>query len=50
MEITWKVISVGVGGGRGRMGEKVQGLKSIFGKYKIGGMLNAKNSIENGEA
>ena len=28
------------GGGRGRMGEKVQGLKSIIGRYKIDrGML-----------
>ena len=39
-----------LGGARGSMEGKVQGLKSIFGKYKIGGMLNAKNSIENGEA
>ena len=28
------------GGGRGRMGEKVQGLRSVIGRYKIGrGML-----------
>ena len=29
-----------LGGGRGRMGEKVQGLRRIIGRYKIGrGML-----------
>ena len=33
MEITWRVISEGVGGGR--MGEKVQGIRSINGRYKI---------------
>ena len=31
MEITWKVIS-----GGGRMGEKVQGIRSIISRYKIG--------------
>ena len=30
MEITWRVISDGVGGGR--MGEKVQGIRSINGR------------------
>ena len=33
VEITWRVISEGVGGGR--MGEKVQGIRSINGRYKI---------------
>ena len=32
MEIMWRVIS---GEGWGRMGEKVQGIRSINGKYKI---------------
>ena len=32
MEITWRVIS---GEGAGRMGEKVQGIRSINGRYKI---------------
>ena len=33
MEITWRVISrEGVGG---RMGEKVQGIRIIIGRYKI---------------
>ena len=37
MEIIWRVIS---GRGKGEMGEKVQGLRSIIGRYKIGrGML-----------
>ena len=31
MEITWRVIS---GKGGGRMGEKVQGIGSIIGRYK----------------
>ena len=39
------------GRGRGRMGgrvgEKVQGIRSIIGRYKIGG---AKKSMGNGEA
>ena len=33
MEITWRVIIGGVG--EGRMGEKVQGIRSINGWYKI---------------
>ena len=33
MEITWRVISGG--GARGRMGTKVQGIRSIIGSYKI---------------
>ena len=33
MEITWRVINRGLGGRR--MGEKVQGLRSINGRYKI---------------
>ena len=32
MEITWRVIR---GRGWGRMGEKVQGIRSIIGRYKI---------------
>ena len=32
MEIMWRVIS---GEGWGRMGEKVQGIRSINGRYKI---------------
>ena len=32
MEITWKVIS---SWGRGKNGEKVQGIRSIIGRYKI---------------
>ena len=32
MEITWRVISGGEGGG---MREKVQGIRSISGRYKI---------------
>ena len=35
MEITWKVISGE--GGEGRMGEKVQGVRSMNGRYKIDG-------------
>ena len=35
------------GRGWGRMGEKVQGLRSIIGRYKTG---EVKNSIGNGEA
>ena len=34
--------------GRGRLGEKVQGLKSTIGSYKIEGGI--KESIGNGEA
>ena len=40
-----------LGGAKGRMGEKVQGLRSIIGRYKIdrvGG--GVRNSIGNGEA
>ena len=33
MEITWRVISGE--GAVGRMGEKVQGIRSINGKYRI---------------
>ena len=33
MEITWRVISGGVG--EGRVGEKVQRISSINGRYKI---------------
>ena len=39
MDITWRVISGERGWG---MGEKVQGIRSIIGRYKIGG---GKNSI-----
>ena len=38
MEITWRVTSregVGEGGGRVGIGEKVQGIRSINGRYKI---------------
>ena len=45
MEITWRVISRE---GWGRMGEKVQGMRSINGRYKIDG--GVKNSIGTGEA
>ena len=38
-----------LGGGRGRMGEKVQGLRNIIGRYKIR-QGDVKNSIGNGEA
>ena len=34
--------------GRGRKGEKVQGIRSIIGRYKIDGVV--KNNIGNGEA
>ena len=44
MEITWRVISRG----RGERGKKVQGVRSIIGRYKIDGEV--KNSIGNGEA
>ena len=33
MEITWRIIHGGRG--RGRMGAKVQGIRSINGRYKI---------------
>ena len=33
MEITWRVIS----GEKGAMGEKVQGIRSLNGRYKIVG-------------
>ena len=49
MEITWRVISGGVRGEeRGREGEKVQGIRSIKGRYKID--REVKNSRGNGEA
>ena len=35
-------------GGKGRMGEKVQGFRSIIGRYKID--REVKNSMGNGEA
>ena len=35
MEITWRVISGGVGGDVGRMGEKVQRISSINDRLKI---------------
>ena len=37
MEIMWRVISGEVGGGEEgkRMGEKIQGIRSINGRYKI---------------
>ena len=34
MEITWRVIR---GRGWGRMGEKVQGIRSIIGRHKVDG-------------
>ena len=37
-----------MGKGRGRIGEKVQGIRGINGRYKIDGEV--KNSIGNGEA
>ena len=37
-----------VGRGRGKMGEKVQGIRSINGRYKIDGKV--KNSMGNREA
>ena len=37
----------GGGGGRGRIGEKVQRIRSINGRYKIG---EVKNSMGNGES
>ena len=46
MEITWRVIS---GEEEGEKGEKVQGIRSINGRYKIGGVV-VKNSVGNGEA
>ena len=49
MDITWRVISRGVRGEeRGREGEKVQGIRSINGRYKID--REVKNSRGNGEA
>ena len=45
MEITWWVI---IGEGKGIMGEKVQGMSSINGRYKIEG--GVKNSIGNVKA
>ena len=36
-----------VGRGKGRMGEKMKGLRSTIGRHKIG---DVKNSIGNGEA
>ena len=47
MEITWRVISrEGVGG---QSGKKVQGIRSIKGRYKID-RREVKNSMGNGEA
>ena len=37
MEITWRVISRAVGRGKGRMGGKVQGRRSIISRHKIDG-------------
>ena len=45
MEITWRVIS---GEWEGRMGEKVQGIRGITGRYRIDGEV--KNSVGNVEA
>ena len=45
MEITWRVIRRNR---EGVMGEKVQGIRTINGRYKIGGEV--KNSIGNGKA
>ena len=45
MEITWRL---SVGWERERTGEKVQGIRSINGRYKIDGMV--KNSTGNEEA
>ena len=44
MEITWRVIS----GERGRMGERVQGIRSIIGRYNRQGEV--KNSMGSSEA
>ena len=35
MEVTCRVFSGGVGGGGERMGEKIKGMRSINGRYKI---------------
>ena len=49
MEITWKVISRERAGRR--MGTKVQGIRSINGRYKIDrGRIYYKNSMGNREA
>ena len=45
MEITWRVISGGRQGGK--MGEKVQGIRSINGRYKRD-RGEVKNSMGNG--
>ena len=45
MEITWRVIS---GEGEERLGENVQGISSINGRWKID--RGCKNSIRNVEA
>ena len=37
-------------GGKGNIEENVRGLRSINGRYKIGGRGGVKNSIRNGEA
>ena len=46
MEITWRVISGEQG--KGRVGKKVQGIRSINGRYKID--REVKNSMGNGKA
>ena len=46
MEITWRVIS---GKGGGRMGEKVQGIRTIIGRYKID-RERLRINLGNGEA
>ena len=38
------------GGGGGRMGEKVQGISSINGRYKINRGRGGQNSMGNGKA
>ena len=51
MESIWRVISWEWEGGE--WGERVRGLRSIIGRYKIGnvkGIGTVKNSIGNGEA
>ena len=48
MEIIWRVISWEEE--RGREGEKVQGIRRIIGRYKIGRGISRIYSIGNGEA
>ena len=45
MELTWRVINRGVGGGE--WGEKVQGISSIIGRHKID--REVKNNVGNRE-